>query len=83
MEAEAAGRAVLTTEVTGCRDTVVVGENGFLIPCGDEKTLAEKMIWLLEHSEEVALMCENSRKLAEKKFDQKAINEKICEEITA
>lgn len=77
MEAEAVGRAVITTDNIGCRDTVVNGYNGFLLPVGDYKQMAEKVMWCIEHPVEVEKMGKNARTFAEEHFDQKEINEKI------
>ena len=41
-EAMAIGRAVITTDVPGCRETVVDGVNGFLVPKWNPEALAEK-----------------------------------------
>ena len=79
MEAEATGRAIIATDVNGCRDTVCVGENGFLIPRGDSMTMAEKAIWCIEHPEEVENLGKNARAFAEEKFDQKKINARVIE----
>ena len=70
----AMGRAVITTDTPGCRETVVDGENGFLVPAKDSATLAEKMIWFVEHPEEIPKMGEKSRKLVEEKFDVRLVN---------
>jgi glycosyltransferase involved in cell wall biosynthesis len=40
MEASASGRAIVTTDVPGCRDVVIDGENGLLIPARDVDSLA-------------------------------------------
>jgi glycosyltransferase involved in cell wall biosynthesis len=40
LEAAAAGRAVVTSDVPGCRDAVRHGENGLLVPAGDVEALA-------------------------------------------
>lgn len=79
MEAEAVGRVILTTDNIGCRDTVINGYNGFIIPHRDVDTLVEKSIYLIEHPEEVTRMGANSRRFAEERFDQKVINQKILE----
>lgn len=77
MEAEAVGRAILTTDVPGCRDTVKDGFNGFLVPVRDADAMAEKCVYFLEHPEEVVRMGQNSRRFAEEHFDQKMINAEI------
>ncbi len=74
LEAMAMGRAVITTDTPGCRQTVVDGENGFLIPEKDSAKLAEKMIWFVEHPEAIPEMGAKSRKLVEEKFDVRLVN---------
>lgn len=81
MEAEATGRAIIATDVNGCRDTVCVGENGFLVPRGDYKQMAEKAIWCIEHSKEVEQMGKNARLFAEENFEKKKINARLIEII--
>lgn len=50
LEAMAAGLPILATDVGGVRD--IVTDNGFLIPPGDQKDLAERMVFLARHPEE-------------------------------
>lgn len=76
-EAMAIGRPVITTDVPGCRDTVIDGENGFIIPPWRADRLAEKMIWFIKHPEKLASMGRRSREIAEKKYDEIAINKKL------
>ena len=47
LEAGATGRAVVTTDAPGCRDAVVDGETGYLVPVRDSATLAERIGELL------------------------------------
>jgi glycosyltransferase involved in cell wall biosynthesis len=44
-EAMAIGRAIITTDVPGCRETVVNGLNGFIVPKWNAEELAKKMIY--------------------------------------
>lgn len=81
MEAESMGRAVITSNGVGCRDTVIDGYNGFLVPVGDYEQMAEKVMWCIEHPEESEQMGKNARSFAEENFDQEKINEKILSEI--
>ncbi len=81
MEAEAVGRGIITSDSVGCRDTVVDGYDGFIVPRGDYEQMAEKVIWCIEHPEEAEQMGKNARKLAEEKFDQKKINTNILSTI--
>lgn len=76
-EAMAIGRAVVTTDVPGCRETVIDGVNGFLVPKWNPKALAEKMIYFIEHPEQIRLMGAESYKIAIKKFDADKVNQRL------
>ena len=82
MEAQAVGRAIITHNVTGCKETVKDGYNGFLVEKGDYITMSEKAVWCLENQEETKAMCENARAFAEQYFDQAKINQKIFDIVT-
>lgn len=73
-EAMAIGRAVITTDVPGCRETVVDGVNGFIVPPFDSNALADKMLYLIEHPEEIQRMGDESHKMAMERFDVHKIN---------
>ena len=81
MEAESVGRAIITTDNVGCRDTVIDGYNGFLVAQKDYEEMAEKCIWLIENFKQAKEMGENARKFAEEKFNSDRINTQICEVI--
>lgn len=81
IEAEATGRAIISTNSIGCRDTVVDGYNGFLIDCGNVKKLANQIVCCIERKEDIDEMCKNSRGLAEERFDQRIINQGIIDVI--
>lgn len=76
-EAMAIGRAVITTDVPGCRETVVDGLNGFLVPKWDPEALAKKMIYFIEHPEQARLMGAESYKIAVEKFDAEKVNPRL------
>ena len=76
-EAMATGRAIITTDVPGCRETVVDGVNGFLVPKWDPEALAEKMIYFIEYPEQVRLMGAESYKIAVEKFDAEKVNQRL------
>jgi glycosyltransferase involved in cell wall biosynthesis len=68
IEACAVGRPIVTTDSIGCRDCVVDGYNGFLIPIKDSIMLAEKLEILINDKQLRITMGKNSRQLAEKDF---------------
>jgi glycosyltransferase involved in cell wall biosynthesis len=74
LEAMAVGRAIVTTDAPGCRETVIDGENGFLVPIGDAVALAGAMIRLLENPDVIESFGRKSREMAEKKFDVRIVN---------
>lgn len=78
-EAMAIGRPVITTDVPGCRDTVVDGLNGFLVPKWNPQALAEKMIYFIEHPEQIRIMGDESYKIAVEKFDADKVNQRLLE----
>lgn len=79
LEAMAMGRAILTTETNGCRETVEHGKNGYLVPIRDEKALAKRMIELIEHPERVEQMGKESLRYCREKFDSNVVNEQMKE----
>jgi len=78
-EAMAIGRPVITTDVPGCRDTVIDGVNGFLIPKWDVKALVEKMCFFIENPDQINIMGKESYKIACEKFDVHKVNKKLFE----
>lgn len=78
-EAMAIGRPVITTDVPGCRETVIDGVNGFLVPKWNIQALADKMCYFIEHPEQVNIMGMRSREIAQEKFDVNRVNEKLFE----
>lgn len=79
LEAMAMGRAVITTDAPGCRETVVDGDNGFLVPVKDVNALADAMIKMVATSGLAASMGERSRRIAEEKYDVHKVNAAMLE----
>lgn len=77
LEAMAMGRPILTTDVPGCRETVVPGENGYLVPKANALVLAALMVSLIENRHEWARMGQASRRMAEQRFDVHKINNEL------
>lgn len=77
LEAMAMGRPILTTDVPGCRETVVAGENGFLVPKADAQALAERLLWFAEHRDAWPRMALKSRQMAEQRFDVREVNREL------
>ena len=81
LEAMSMGRPIITTDVPGCRETVIDGKNGFLIPSKNVDLLADAMFKFIRSPDLIFVMGEQSRRLAEKKYDVKKVNAKILVEM--
>lgn len=76
-EAMAIGRPIITTDVAGCRETVVDGVNGFLIPPFSPDKLTEKMLFFINNPEKIEEMGRKSREMAEDKYDVCKVNQRL------
>jgi glycosyltransferase involved in cell wall biosynthesis len=74
LEAMAMGRAIITTDAPGCRETVIEGENGFLCRPRDSESLYEAMIRFVDEPGLASKMGGRSRSLVEAKFDVREVN---------
>jgi len=81
LEALAVGRPIITTDVPGCRETVVPNENGFLAPSGDAHALVERMNWFIANPQAWERMALRSRALAEARFDVRLVNAQLIREM--
>ena len=79
LEAMSMGRAIITTDAAGCRETVIDGCNGFLIPVKNVYALVAAMTKMIENPELIKTMGVASRQLAEKKYDVHQVNRVILE----
>jgi len=73
LEAAAAGRAVVTADTPGCRDAVIPGVTGLLVPPRDAGALADAMEQLLGDRERLQAMGKAGRELAERDFDVRGV----------
>ena len=73
LEAMATARAVITTDVPGCRETVVDGLNGLLVPPRDAEALARAMLSLAGDRDGVRRMGEAGRRLCGEKYELGAV----------
>ena len=78
-EAMALGRPVITTDFPGCRETVIEGVNGFLVPPRDARALAAAMTRYIEQPSLIASMGAESRRLAEERYDVHKVNKIILD----
>lgn len=77
LEGLAMGKPLIATDVPGCRETVLPGRNGWLVPARDPQALADAMLACLELSEVgYQAMGQESRRLVETRFAEPIVIEK-------
>lgn len=70
---------MITTDAPGCRETVIDGVNGFLVPPRDAMALADAMEQFILNPELIERMGAASRRIAEERFDVRQINRRMME----
>ena len=73
LEGMAMGRAVITTDAPGCRETVTTGINGILVAPRNSEALYDAMKFLAENAETIKKMAGASRHIAEEKYEGKSV----------
>lgn len=81
LEAMAMGRPVITTDAPGCRETVVDGENGFLVPVRQVEPLAAAMRRFLDEPVLIARMGRRAVAIAHEKYDVYKVNSIMLHEM--
>ena len=79
MEAAACGRPIVTTDRPGCRDAVLPGESGLLVPARDPAVLADALERLVEDGALRRRMGARARQDAEQRFSDALINGRILD----
>jgi glycosyltransferase involved in cell wall biosynthesis len=77
IEAAASGRPIVTTDTQGCREVVRHGENGILVPVGDQEALNEALCQLINDPPKRRSMGVRSREIAVSEFSQKSVEDAI------
>jgi glycosyltransferase involved in cell wall biosynthesis len=77
LEAMAMGRAIITTDAPGCRETVLEGSNGFLVEPRDADSLYRAMKRFADNPGYAEVMGAKSRELAEQKYDVHQVNREL------
>lgn len=78
MEAAAMSLPVVTTDIRGCRETVVHGETGLLVPVRSADALTQALALLLEDEPRRRAFGKAGRALALARFDQRRVFEKVA-----
>jgi glycosyltransferase involved in cell wall biosynthesis len=81
LEAMSVGRAIITTDAPGCRETVVEGRNGFLVPVRRPAALAASMERFLSDPALASRMGAASLEIARERYDVDIVNAQIIEAV--
>lgn len=81
LEAMAMGRAIITTDAPGCRETVIDGDNGFLVEVKSVENLVKVMEKLILQPGLITQMGNRSREIALHKYDVHQVNAHMMQEM--
>jgi glycosyltransferase involved in cell wall biosynthesis len=73
IEASACGRPIVTTDNPGCRDAIIAGETGLLVPVRNAEALAKAIQQLAENKIMRINMGTKARLFAEQEFDVRSV----------
>ena len=79
LEAMACGKAIVATDIPGCREVIHNGENGILVPLRNPASLVNAFEQLLNDREMVARMGTIGRQMVESKFSTDVINAEVLQ----
>ncbi|WP_180108595.1 glycosyltransferase family 4 protein [Acinetobacter sp. YH12147] len=81
LEAMAMGRPIITTDAPGCRETVIQGENGFLVEVKSVSSLVNAMQEFINNPALIEQMGQQSREIALNKYDVHQVNRHMMQEM--
>jgi glycosyltransferase involved in cell wall biosynthesis len=79
LEAMAMGRPIITSDVAGCRETVMHGENGLLVPARDVAALEDALRFLADRPDVRLAMGRKSVDYCRSKFDVNEVNARLLQ----
>jgi len=81
LEGMACGKPIVTTDHTGCRETVISGKNGILVPPRDHVALAEALALLMDDEQLRLALGKESRALCQSAFSETVVCDRILKEV--
>ena len=80
MQAGAMGLPSIASDINGCNEIIVEGENGLIIPSKNVEKLKEKMLTLARDKNLYIKLKENSRRMIENRYEQSVVWKALLEE---
>ena len=81
LEGMACGKPIVTTNHTGCRETVLEGQNGFLVPPKNHEMLAKALERLMDNEKMRLSFGKRSRLICEREFSEKIVCNRVSTEL--
>jgi glycosyltransferase involved in cell wall biosynthesis len=79
LEAMSMGRPVITTDVPGCRETIVDGEHGFLVPARDPDALVRAAAALIAEPRRIGVLGARARARVEELYDARKVASRMLD----
>ncbi|HMM16031.1 MAG TPA: glycosyltransferase family 4 protein [Petrimonas sp.] len=83
MQAGAMDLPSIVTDINGCNEIIIEGENGVIIPAKDAEALRTAMRQFLDNPDNTEKMASRSRKMIVERYEQQAVWEALLEEYRA
>ena len=80
MQAGAMGLPSIVSDINGCNEIIIEGENGLIIPPKNVETLKEKMLTLAKDKNLYTKLKGNSRRMIENRYEQSVVWNALLEE---
>ncbi|MDX9920202.1 MAG: glycosyltransferase family 4 protein [Paludibacter sp.] len=80
MQAGAMGLPAIVTDINGCNEIIVEGENGVIVPVKDSVALRRKMCFFMDNNAELMRMAANARPMIVNRYEQHIVWEALLEE---
>lgn len=77
IEATAMGRPIITTNMPGCKETIINNKNGIFVATKNVEQLTKAMLYMIENSNRLQNMGNESYKICINKFDITIINKQM------
>lgn len=79
LEAGAMGLPSIVTDINGCNEIIVEGENGVIIPPRDKNSLYEAMLHFIDNPDKTTAMAANARRMIQEKYEHQDVIEALLE----
>ncbi len=80
LEAGAMGLPSIVSNINGCNEIIIDGENGIIIPPKNTKALRDSMIKVYKEKRTLGKLAENCRESIAKRFDRKYFHSELLKE---